>query len=93
MATLLLPRYVRFLNWVIQRLTDIVNYPEDYLLASELRKLQCLYFTGKSKEEIADAFLKEHPHVNPGLVDLVLDKLEKQGGGLNYWDRYLATLF
>jgi len=93
MAMLLLHHYSRLLNWVVQKLDNIVSYPEDYLLASESRKLQTLYFTGKDKAEIADAFLKEHPHVNPELVDLVLDKLDKQDGGLTYTDRFLATLF
>jgi len=93
MATLLLPSYIRLLNWVVNRLESILEYPEDYILASELRQLQLLYFSGKSKLEIADAFLKEHPYVNPELVSLVLDKLEKQNGGLSYMDRFLATLF
>jgi hypothetical protein len=93
MGVLLLGHYVRLLNWVVNRLKDIVEYPEDYVLASELRKLQCLYFTGKDKAEISDAFLKEHPHVNPELVGLILDKLASQNGGLSYMDRFLATLF
>jgi len=93
MNTLLLGKYVRLLNWVVKKLEDIVEYPEDYVLASELRKLQCLYFTGKDKAEISDAFLKEHPHVNPELVGLILDKLASQNGGLSYMDRFLATLF
>jgi len=70
-----------------------VEYPEDYLLASELRELQKLYFTGKDKLEIAQLFLQSNPKVHPELVYLVIDKLEKQDGGLSYTDRFLATLF
>jgi hypothetical protein len=93
MATLLLGKYVRLLNWIVQRLTDIVNYPEDYVLASELRELQKLYFTGRGKTEIVDAFLQKYPHINPELANLVFDKLAQQNGGLSYMDRFLATLF
>jgi hypothetical protein len=93
MESLLLLCYVRLLDWVVQKLEDIVSYPEDYILASEFRKLQTLYFTGKNKAEVAELFLKEHPYVNPELVYLAIDKLDKQNGGLSYMDRFLATLF
>jgi|YNPBryunderm2012_1023409.scaffolds.fasta_scaffold48029_2 hypothetical protein len=93
MNTLLLGKYVRLLNWVVKRLTSIVEFPEDYMLASEVRELQKLYFTGKDKLEIAELFLQEHPKVDPEIVHLVIDKLAEQNGGLSYMDRFLATLF
>jgi len=93
MASLLLRCYVRLFNWVINKLEDIVTYPEDYVLASELRELQKLYFTGKDKLEIAKLFLQNNPKLYPELVYLLIDKLDKQGGGLSYTDRFLATLF
>jgi hypothetical protein len=93
MNTSLLRSYIRLYNWIVQKLEDIVTYPEDYILASELRELQKLYFTGRGKTEIVDAFLQKYPHINPELANLVFDKLASQDGGLSYMDRFLATLF
>jgi hypothetical protein len=93
MNTLLLGKYVRLLNWVVKRLTSIVEFPEDYMLASEVRELQKLYFTGKDKLEIAELFLQKYPNIHPELVYLAVNKLAEQDGGLSYTDRFLATLF
>jgi hypothetical protein len=92
MGVLLLGHYVRLLNWVVNRLKDIVEYPEDYMLASEVRELQKLYWTGKDKLEIAELFLQKCPKVHPELVYLAIEKLDAQNGGLSYIDRFLATL-
>jgi len=92
MVSLLLQHYIRLLNWIVRKLEDIVTYPEDYLLASELRQLQKLYWTGKDKLEIAELFLQDNPKVHPELVYLAIDKLAEQNGGLSYIDRFLATL-
>jgi hypothetical protein len=91
--TALLPHYSRLYNWIVKRLENIINYPEDYLLASELRDLQKLYFTGKGKLEIVELFLQKYPEVHPELAWLAIDKLDKQNGALSYTDRFLATLF
>ena len=91
--TTLLPHYIRLLNWIAARLKSIVEYPEDYLLASELRELQKLYFTGKGKLEIIELFLQKFPNIHPELVYLAVNKLAEQDGGLSYTDRFLATLF
>jgi hypothetical protein len=91
--TALLPHYSRLYNWIVEKLEDIINYPEDYLLASELRDLQKLYFTGKGKTEIVELFLQKHPEVHPELAWLAIDKLDEQNGALSYTDRFLATLF
>jgi hypothetical protein len=91
--TALLPHYSRLYNWIVKRLENIINYPEDYLLASELRDLQKLYFTGKGKLEIVELFLQKYPEVHPELVYLAVNKLAEQDGGLSYTDRFLATLF
>jgi len=80
MAALLLQHYIRCFNWIVKKLEDIISYPEDYMLASELRQLQKLYWTGKDK-------------LDPELVYLAIDKLAEQDGGLSYTDRFLATLF
>jgi hypothetical protein len=93
MALLLLPRYIRLFNWVIKKLESALEFPEDYLLASELRELQKLYFTGKGKLEIVELFLQKYPEVHPELAWLAIDKLDKQNGALSYTDRFLATLF
>jgi hypothetical protein len=91
--TALLPHYIRLLNWIAARLKSIVEYPEDYLLASELRELQKLFFTGKEKLEIVELFLQKYPNIHPELAWLAIDKLDKQNGALSYTDRFLATLF
>jgi hypothetical protein len=91
--TALLPHYSRLYNWIVKRLENIINYPEDYLLASELRDLQKLHFTGKGKLEIVELFLQKYPEVHPELAWLAIDKLDKQNGALSYTDRFLATLF
>jgi hypothetical protein len=93
MTSLLLPCYIRLFNWIVRKLEDIVTCPEDYLLASELRQLQKLYFTGKGKTEIVELFLQKHPEVHPELAWLAIDKLDEQNGALSYTDRFLATLF
>lgn len=93
MAALLLPRYIRLFNWVVDRLESIVNYPEDYLLSSEMRELQKLYFTNKDKLEIVELFLQKYPKIHPELAWLAINKLASQNGGLSYVDRFLATLF
>ena len=93
MNTSLLRSYIRLYNWIVQKLEDIVTFPEDYILASELRELQKLYIKGLSKSEIMDAFTEMHPKVHPEIVHLVVDKLAQQNGGLSYMDRFLATLF
>jgi len=92
MASLLLQHYVRCYNWIVKKLEDIISYPEDYMLPSELRQLQKLYWTGKDKLEIAELFLQDNPKVHPELVYLAIDKLAEQNGGLSYIDRFLATL-
>jgi hypothetical protein len=92
MASLLLQHYVRCFNWIVKKLEDIISYPEDYMLPSELRQLQKLYWTGKDKLEIAELFLQDNPKVHPELVYLAIDKLAEQNGGLSYIDRFLATL-
>jgi len=89
MASVLLRHYVRLFNWVINRLQDIVTYPEDYVLASELVGIQKLYLSGVNVEQIAERY----PSIHPALVQLVVDKLDAQDGCLSYMDRFLATLF
>jgi hypothetical protein len=92
MAALLLQHYVRCYNWIVKKLEDIISYPEDYMLATEMRELQKLYWSGKEKQEIVEEFLQKCPKVHPELVYLAIDKLAEQNGGVDYVDRFLATL-
>jgi hypothetical protein len=89
MASALLRHYVRLLNWVVKRLESIVEFPEDYVLASELVGIQKLYLDGKNTLEIANYYSAIHPD----LIDLVVKKIAAQNGCLSYADRFLATLF
>jgi len=89
MESLLLTRYCRLLNWVVNRLESIIEFPEDYVLESELVGIQKLYLSGVNAEQIAERY----PSIHPALVQLVVSKLDAQNGCLSYTDRFLATLF
>jgi len=92
MASLLLSYYVGVCGWIINQLEDVVEYPEDYMLPTEMRELQKLYWSGKDKQEIVKEFIQKHPKVHPELAYLAIEKLDAQNGGLSYIDRFLATL-
>ena len=90
MNTLLLGKYVRLLNWVVNRLKDIVEYPEDYVLPEELAGIHKLYLKNRDNLELAIA--KQYPRIHPELIHLLISKLDAQGGCLSYMDRVFLTL-
>jgi hypothetical protein len=88
MGSLLLGSYVRFFDWVIDRLETVINYPEDFFLPHELREIQQLYRSGKSKTEI----VKRYPTIHPELVYLLVTKLDNQQGCLDPMDRLFSAV-
>ena len=90
MGVLLLGHYVRLLNWVVNRLKDIVEHPEDYVLPEELAGIHKLYLKDRDNLELAIA--KQYPRIHPELVNLLISKLDAQDGCLSYMDRVFLTL-
>jgi hypothetical protein len=90
MASLLLPCYTRFLNWVVKRLEDIISYPEDYVLPEELAGIHKLYL--KDRDNLESAIAKQYPDIHPELVNLLISKLDAQDGCLSYMDRAFLVL-
>jgi len=90
MGTLLLGKYIRLFNWVARKLENLVNHPEDYFLPEELTAIQKLYLKDRDNLELAVA--KHYPDIHPALVQLLITKLDGQGGCLNPMDRLFSTL-
>jgi hypothetical protein len=90
MASLLLPCYTRFLNWVVKRLENLVNHPEDYFLPEELTTIHKLYL--KDRDNLEPAIAKQYPDIHPELVNLLISKLDAQNGCLSYMDRAFLVL-
>jgi hypothetical protein len=89
MNTSLLRSYVRLLNWVVNRLKDIVEYPEDYFLPEELATIHQLYF--RDRDNLESAIAERYPRIHPELIHLLIAKLDAQGG-LSYMDRVFSAL-
>jgi hypothetical protein len=89
MTALLLPHYIRFYNWVVQKLEDIISYPEDYFLPEELTTIHKLYFKDRDNLELEIA--KQYPRIHPELIHLLIAKLDAQGG-LSYLDRVFSAI-
>jgi hypothetical protein len=89
MTALLLPHYIRFYNWIVQKLEDIISYPEDYFLPEELTTIHKLYFKDRDNLELEIA--KQYPRIHPELVSLLISKLDAQGG-LSYMDRVFSAI-
>ena len=91
MASLLLPHYIRCFNWIIRKLETLANHPEDYFLPQELLETERLYRNGANVEQIMEQITGRYD-VHPGLVYLLVSKLDSQGGCLNPMDRLWATV-
>ena len=89
MTALLLPHYIRFYNWIVQKLEDIISYPEDYFLPEELATIHQLYFRDRDNLELTIA--KQYPRIHPELIHLLITKLDAQGG-LSYMDRVFSAI-
>jgi hypothetical protein len=89
MTALLLPHYIRFYNWVVKKLEDIVEYPEDYFLPEELTTIHQLYF--KDRDNLESAIAERYPRIHPELIHLLIAKLDVHGG-LSYMDRVFSAI-
>jgi hypothetical protein len=89
MTALLLPHYIRFYNWIVQKLEDIISYPEDYFLPEELITIHQLFFKNRDNLELEIA--KQYPRIHPELIHLLIAKLDAQGG-LSYLDRVFSAI-
>jgi len=83
---------VRVFNYVVAELQDVVEHPEDYLSLEQLGEIEEYFAKYRDKSLVKEEFLKKYPELGYELVELVVDKIDSQGGVLNPEDRLFLTI-
>jgi hypothetical protein len=83
---------VRVFNYVVAELKDVVEHPEDYLSLEQLGEIEECFAKYGNKDVVKVEFLRKYPELGCELVELVVDKIDSQGGVLDPMDRLFLTI-